>query len=71
MKPDALQNVDYLSFEWKPEDICATRYNISQYNINQRKPHLKVYRRLSNALWRAWTKLERNLKCSTPRFIGW
>lgn len=62
----ASQNVDYLSFEWKPEDLWATRYY-----LRQRKPHSRIHQRLSNALWRAWTKIERELPCSSPELIEW
>lgn len=66
VEPEATQNVDYLSFEWEGEDIWAT-----QNYIRRRKAQLGNYRRLENALWRAWAKQEQRLPISSTRSIQW
>ncbi|CAG8071488.1 unnamed protein product [Penicillium nalgiovense] len=63
---EATQNVDYLSLEWKVEDIWDTR----KY-IRRRKAQLKNYRRLDNALWRVWAKQGKGLPYFPSRLIQW
>jgi len=63
---EATQNVDYLSLEWKEEDIWGTR----KY-IRRRRGHIKNYARLENALWRAWAKQEQRLPYFPSRLIQW
>ena len=63
---EATQNVDYLSLEWKDEDIWDTR----KY-IRRRRADLENYRRLENALWRAWAKQGRGLPYFPSRLIQW
>lgn len=63
---EATENVDYLSFEWKEEDIRATKNYICR-----RRAMLGNYRRLENALWRAWAKQEQKLQCSPSSLIQW
>lgn len=63
---EATQNVDYLSLEWKVEDIWDTR----KY-IHRRRAQLKNYRRLDNALWRVWAKQGKGLPYFPSRLIQW
>lgn len=60
------QNADYLSYEWKFEDIWATRRYIRSQESNFRK---RV--RLENALWRAWTKINYRLYTLPARVLNW
>ena len=63
---DAKQNVDYLSLEWEEEDIWYTR----RY-IRRGRNQLKNYRRLENALWRAWKMKELRLPYFPSRLLQW
>jgi hypothetical protein len=63
---DARQNVDYLSLEWEEEDIWHT-----QRYIRRRRDQLKNYRRLENALWRAWTMKELRLPYFPSQLLQW
>ncbi|KAL4983607.1 hypothetical protein BDW68DRAFT_31807 [Aspergillus falconensis] len=60
------RHVDYLSHEWKEEDIWASwRYVVA---------HREVYEnsvRLENASWRTWTKLRHNLGTISPDTLNW
>jgi hypothetical protein len=60
------RHVDYLSHEWKEEDIWASwRYVVA---------HREVYEnsvRLENASWRTWTKLRHNLGTISPDSLNW
>ena len=66
VEDEATENVDYLSFEWKEEDIWATK----NY-IRQRRVVLENYQRLENALWRAWAQQKQTLQHSPPSLIQW
>lgn len=63
---EATLNADYLSYEWRLEDLWATK----RY-IRRRKAQLKQYWRLENAIWRTWVKQEWKLQCSSARLIEW
>jgi hypothetical protein len=60
------QHVDYLSHEWKEEDIWSSWRHIVE--------HRSVYgerSRLENASWRTWAKSQFNLKTVSPETLNW
>ncbi|KAF5860494.1 hypothetical protein ETB97_001444 [Aspergillus alliaceus] len=60
------RHVDYLSHEWKEEDIWASwRYVITRREIYEHGV------RLENASWRTWTKLKLNLGTVSPETLNW
>lgn len=63
---EATQNADYLSLQWKDEDIWDTK----KY-IRRRRTQLKNYQRLENALWRVWAKQGKKLPYFPPRLLRW
>lgn len=59
-------HVDYLSHEWKEEDIWSSWRHIVE--------HRKVYgerSRLENASWRTWAKSQFKLKTVSPETLNW
>jgi hypothetical protein len=60
------RNVDYLSHDWKEEDIWSSW----KYITTRRGEHLNNSR-LENACWRTWTKCKNNLKTVSPETINW
>ncbi|KAF7592386.1 hypothetical protein BBP40_000304 [Aspergillus hancockii] len=60
------RHVDYLSHEWKEEDIWASwRYVVTRREIYEHGV------RLENASWRTWTKLKLNLGTVYPETLNW
>jgi len=60
------RQVDYLSYEWKEEDIWSSwRYVVA------RKGEFANGVRLENALWRTWIKTKNNLKTISPESLNW
>lgn len=60
------QNVDYLSHDWKEQDIWLTWKHIAS------EGHMYGdSTRLENAAWRAWTKSKYRLKTVTPEALHW
>ena len=60
------RHVDYLSHNWKEEDIWASwRYMIGKRNYYQNSA------RLENASWRTWAKAKNNLKTLSPEKLNW
>ncbi|KAK2759037.1 hypothetical protein FQN54_003136 [Arachnomyces sp. PD_36] len=58
--------VDYLSHEWKEEEVWASwRY------VTSKKERFRDAVRLENASWRAWSKYKNNLKIVTPESLRW
>jgi hypothetical protein len=60
------RNVDYLSHDWKEEDIWSSWKHVvlgrTVYNNSTR---------LENASWRAWTKSRNRLKTVSPESLNW
>lgn len=59
-------HVDYLSHEWKEEDIWSSWRHIVE--------HRSVYgerSRLENASWRTWAKSQFKLKTVSPETLNW
>lgn len=60
------RHVDYLSHEWREEDIWASwRYVISRRNRYSNAV------RLENASWRSWAKAKYNLPTVSPETLNW
>ncbi|KAI9172017.1 hypothetical protein HJFPF1_01509 [Paramyrothecium foliicola] len=60
------RQVDYLSHEWKEEDIWSSwRYIIA------RRGEFPNSARLENASWRTWMKAKNNLKTVSPETLNW
>ncbi|KAH7203087.1 uncharacterized protein BKA55DRAFT_600497 [Fusarium redolens] len=60
------RNVDYLSHEWKEEDIWSSW----KYITSRRGEHPNSTR-LENACWRTWIKYKNNLKTVSPETLNW
>lgn len=60
------RHVDYLSHNWKEEDIWSSwRYMIGKRNVYQNSA------RLENASWRTWAKAKYGLKTLPPEKLNW
>ncbi|OAA45526.1 HEX2 protein-like protein [Metarhizium rileyi] len=60
------RQVDYLSHDWKEEDIWSSwRYIISK------RGEFANSARLENASWRTWMKARNNLKTISPEELNW
>ncbi|KAI3342693.1 hypothetical protein F4824DRAFT_116090 [Ustulina deusta] len=66
VKHHPTQHVDYLSHDWKEEDIWSSwRYIISKRREFANAP------RLENASWRTWMKAKYGLKTVSPETLNW
>ncbi|KAI1263037.1 protein phosphatase type 1 complex subunit Hex2/Reg1 [Xylariaceae sp. FL1019] len=66
VKQHPTQHVDYLSHDWREEDIWSSwRYIISKRREFANAP------RLENASWRTWMKSKYNLKTISPETLNW
>ncbi|KAL4943959.1 hypothetical protein BDV06DRAFT_220730 [Aspergillus oleicola] len=60
------RHVDYLSHEWREEDIWTSwRYVVERREVYENSV------RLENASWRTWTKLRHNLGTISPETLNW
>lgn len=60
------RQVDYLSHDWKEEDIWSSwRYIVT------RRGEFSNAARLENASWRTWMKAKNNLKTVSPETLNW
>lgn len=60
------QHVDYLSHEWREEDIWSSwRHIVSKRRIYGERS------RLENASWRTWAKSKYKLKTVSPETLNW
>jgi hypothetical protein len=64
--PGPLRHVDYLSHDWREEDIWATWKRLA----SKRRAH-NMTQRLENASWRAWSKVRLNVKTVDPETFNW
>lgn len=60
------RHVDYLSHEWKEEDIWS-----SWKHIVSNRDDLNNAARLENASWRTWIKAKNKLKTVSPETLNW
>ena len=66
LEAEPTRHVDYLSHEWREEDIWSSwRY------IVHRREKINNSTRLENASWRTWTKAKNNLKTVSPESLNW
>jgi hypothetical protein len=61
-----VNHVDYLSHEWREEDLWSTWKHI----VAERKAYSNSIR-LENASWRCWEKTRRNLQTVSPGSVKW
>lgn len=60
------RQVDYLSHDWREEDIWTSwRYIVT------RRGEFANSARLENASWRTWMKAKHNLKTISPESLNW
>jgi len=66
IESEPTRHVDYLSHEWKEEDIWSSW----SYVIHRRKTITNSVR-LENASWRTWVKVKNNLRTISPEALNW
>ena len=66
LKCEPTRHVDYLSHNWKEEDIWASWRHI----VARRKAYSNSSR-LENASWRTWAKSKNKLKTVSPEALNW
>jgi len=66
IREEPSRHVDYLSHDWKEEDIWASW----KYMIGNRKVYTNSAR-LENASWRTWVKAKNKLKTVSPEKLNW
>lgn len=66
IKQEPSQHVDYLSHNWREEDIWASWRNI----VSQRRVYGQKSR-LENASWRTWAKFKYDLPTISPDSLNW
>ena len=60
------RHVDYLSHEWREEDIWSSwRHIVARRNVYNNSA------RLENASWRTWTKVKYRLRTISPETLNW
>ena len=66
IREEPSQHVDYLSHNWREEDIWASwRHIVSQRRVYGQKS------RLENASWRTWAKSKYHLRTISPETLNW
>lgn len=66
IKAEPKQHVDYLSHEWREEDIWSSwRHIVSQRRVYGQRS------RLENASWRTWAKSKYSLRTVSPETLNW
>jgi fibrillarin-like rRNA methylase len=66
VRKEPSHHVDYLSYEWREEDIWSSWRHIVE--------HRSVYgerSRLENASWRTWAKSQFKLRTVSPETLNW
>ena len=66
VRKEPSRHVDYLSYEWREEDIWSSWRHIVE--------HRSVYgerSRLENASWRTWAKSQFKLRTVSPETLNW
>lgn len=66
IESEPTRHVDYLSHEWKEEDIW-----LSWSYVVHRRGSLTNATRLENASWRSWMKAQNHLKTVSPEKLNW
>ena len=66
IKSEPTRHVDYLSHNWKEEDIWSSwRHIVAKRKVYSNGP------RLENASWRTWGKSKYRLKTVSPEALNW
>jgi hypothetical protein len=66
IREEPSRHVDYLSHDWREEDIWASwRHIVSQRRVYGQKS------RLENASWRTWAKSKYRLRTVSPEKLNW
>jgi len=66
IKAEPKQHVDYLSHNWREEDIWSSwRHIVSQRRVYGQRS------RLENASWRTWAKSKYQLRTVSPETLNW
>ena len=66
IREEPSRHVDYLSHDWREEDIWASwRHIVSQRKVYGQKS------RLENASWRTWAKSKYQLRTVAPERLNW
>lgn len=66
IKQEPSQHVDYLSHDWREEDVLSSwRYLVSQRKVYGQQS------RLENAAWRTWAKGKYRLPTVSPETLNW
>lgn len=66
IEQEPTRHVDYLSHDWREEDIWASwRHIVSQRRVYGQKS------RLENASWRTWAKSKYRLRTISPETLNW
>jgi hypothetical protein len=66
LKSEPTRHVDYLSHNWKEEDIWSSwRHIVANRKVYSNWP------RLENASWRTWAKSKYQLKTVSPETLNW
>lgn len=66
IKPEPTRHVDYLSHEWREEDIWS-----SWRHITTNRKTYGERSRLENASWRTWAKAKYRLRTVSPETLNW
>lgn len=67
VKQHPSRQVDFLSHDWREEDIWASWRHI----VSQRKTVYGERSRLENASWRTWAKAKFDLRTVSPERLNW
>ncbi|KXS94637.1 hypothetical protein AC578_2246 [Pseudocercospora eumusae] len=67
LRQEPSRQVDFLSHEWREEDIWSSWRNI----VSQRKTVYGERSRLENASWRTWAKAKFDLRTVSPEQLNW
>lgn len=67
VRQEPSRQVDFLSHEWREEDIWSSWRNI----VSQRKTVYGERSRLENASWRTWAKAKFDLRTVSPEQLNW
>lgn len=67
VRQEPSRQVDFLSHEWREEDIWSSWRNI----VSQRKTVYGERSRLENASWRTWAKTKFDLRTVSPERLNW
>lgn len=67
IKEQPSRQVDFLSHEWREEDIWSSWRNI----VAQRRTVYGERSRLENASWRTWAKTKFDLETVSPERLNW